>query len=80
MNPTVTRERVRQLKNIALKRLGKTFQDRHRLYEKIREENAGRSRDDEEEQVSDDSISDDEITKNPVLTTEFKNKVKQQVQ
>ncbi len=80
MNPIITRERVRQLKNIALRKLEKTFQDRHRLYEKIREANAGRSSDEEEEEVPDGSISDEGIIKNPVLTDEFISRVRKQVQ
>ncbi len=79
MHPIITRERVRQLKNIALRKLEKTFQDRHRLYEKIRGENIGRVREDEEE-VSEGAIPDEAIKKNPVLTDEFKSRVKEQVQ
>ncbi len=64
MNPIITRERVRQLKNKALKKLEKSFQDRHRLYEKIRGENSERIRENEEDANEEDPSESEKTPRN----------------
>ncbi len=80
MNPIITRERVRQLKNKALKKLEKSFQDRHRLYEKIRGENSERIRENEEDANEEDPSESEKTPRNWALTKAFADKVRLQAQ